>query len=204
MLALKSVNFSRSGIWGNLVQGFRVYVWRDVPSFPQITKCALEMQSDPSPFLFHVLYRMHTKMTMTNKIRKLFLPPRCLPQSSPIAVDPALTLFEATEKQRVSPNLWICHNFLVPLLYNISNFVISKNNYVLIPGVPKRKGIRRGWTIPSEQNQYTWKCCDFLESLTDYWIHFIPSPPPSVHNYFCTVLLSTKFCPKKLHNFTEN
>ena len=29
---------------------------------------------------------------------------RCLHQSSPIAVDPALTLFEATEKETVSPH----------------------------------------------------------------------------------------------------
>ena len=36
-------------IGGNLVQGFRVYAWRAVPSFPQIALCALEMQSDPSP-----------------------------------------------------------------------------------------------------------------------------------------------------------
>ena len=44
MLTFLEVRFG-----GNLVQGFRVYAWRAVPSFPQITLCALEMQSDPSP-----------------------------------------------------------------------------------------------------------------------------------------------------------
>ena len=43
------LTFLEVGFGGNLVQGFRVYAWRAVPSFPQIALCALEMQSDPSP-----------------------------------------------------------------------------------------------------------------------------------------------------------
>ena len=38
-----------------------------------------------------------------NQNKAYISPPRCLPQSSPIVEDPALMLFEATEKQRVSP-----------------------------------------------------------------------------------------------------
>ena len=34
-----------------MVQGFRVNAWRAVSSLPQIALCALEMQSDPSPFI---------------------------------------------------------------------------------------------------------------------------------------------------------
>ena len=43
------LTFLEVGFAANLVQGFRVYAWRAVPSFPQIALCALEMQSDPSP-----------------------------------------------------------------------------------------------------------------------------------------------------------
>ena len=43
------LTFLEVGFGGNLVEGFRVYALKAVPSFPQIAQCALEMQSDPSP-----------------------------------------------------------------------------------------------------------------------------------------------------------
>ena len=45
----KVLTFLEVRLGGNFVQGFRVYAWRTVPSFPKMALCALEIQSDPSP-----------------------------------------------------------------------------------------------------------------------------------------------------------
>ena len=46
------LTFLEVGFWGNLVQGFRVYAWRAVPSFPQIALCFLTLALRPQPFEF--------------------------------------------------------------------------------------------------------------------------------------------------------
>ena len=44
------LTFLEVGFGGNLVQGFRVYIWRAVPSFPQIAQCCPSLALRPQPF----------------------------------------------------------------------------------------------------------------------------------------------------------
>ena len=44
------LTFLEVGFGGNLLQGFRVYAWRAVPSFPQIAQCFPSLALRPQPF----------------------------------------------------------------------------------------------------------------------------------------------------------
>ena len=49
------LTFLGVGFGGNLVQGFRIYAWRAVPSFPQIALCLPSFALRPQPFNFSKL-----------------------------------------------------------------------------------------------------------------------------------------------------
>ena len=64
------------GFGGNLVQGFRVYARRAVPSFPQTALCALEMQPGPSPYIVYTdlsrIFRVqHLELTSEQNFKTL-------------------------------------------------------------------------------------------------------------------------------------
>ena len=83
------LTFLEVGFGGNLVQGFRAYAWRAVPSFPQIALCfpsfALRPQPFNSYFLFSTFLSLSYPMYLAlylSFLSLLWLP--CISQSSDI------------------------------------------------------------------------------------------------------------------------
>ena len=50
------MTFLEVGFGGNLVQGFRAYAWRAVPSFPQITLCFPSFALRPQPLCYRTIF----------------------------------------------------------------------------------------------------------------------------------------------------
>ena len=65
------LTFLEVGFWGNLVQGFRVYAWRAVPSFPQIALCFPSFALRPQPFQFHFRFKFKFQLDLRNTTDQL-------------------------------------------------------------------------------------------------------------------------------------
>ena len=62
------LTFLEVGFGGNLVQGFRVYAWRAVPSFPQIALCFPSLALRPQPFILKSQKWTERKNSLSSRV----------------------------------------------------------------------------------------------------------------------------------------
>ena len=70
------------GFGGHLVQGFRVYAWRAVPSFPQIALCFPSLALRPQPFCMDVFLKCFQFPSFLPSVRRKIHPFSSPPTSS--------------------------------------------------------------------------------------------------------------------------